>query len=115
MGKFEVLSYLQLLRKTGDENYYRHCEIHAAMRRHGISFSFTSVWRSINSLFSDGLLEVYIDAHGLQRTAKFRARIQEEIISSQTQKVYNITGVMAENHPGDDRKMRSAKRVATHG
>ena len=83
MGKFEVLSHLQMLRRCGDDRFFRHCEIHEEMRRNGQSFNFSSVWRCINSLYSDGLLEVDIDHHGLQRTARFRARMENNFFSYQ--------------------------------
>lgn len=116
MGKFEVLAYLQMLRATGDGEYYRHCEVHEAMRRSGQSYSFTSVWRSINGLYSDGLLEVRMESRGLQRTAKFRARTILAMQGSQVQRVDNIRGVPAENEPSDARRARQAPQLEVwHG
>ena len=87
MGKFEVLEYLMMLRLTGDDQYRRYGEVHSALRVRGIGLSYTSVWRSINTLYCDQLLDVIFETEGLQRTAKFRARISSTNTFAQKQRV----------------------------
>lgn len=89
MGKFEVLGYLTMRRLSGDMEYYRYGEVHEGLKSQDISLSYTSVWRSINSLYSDGLLEVEFEVEGLQRTAKFRARVLPDIQVSYMKRAYN--------------------------
>lgn len=89
MGKFEVLGFLTVRRMSGDDQYYRYGEIHEGLRTQDISLSYTSVWRSINSLACDGLLEVIFEGGPLQRTAKFRAKLSSKIQSSGMKRVHN--------------------------
>jgi len=89
MGKFEVLDYLRVMREDGLNDYLRYREIHEGLRAKGQSFSYTSVWRSLNSLYTDGLVEVRFSFEGLQRVAYFRARISS-VHTSQMKRVNNI-------------------------
>lgn len=89
MGKFEVLSYLTTKRLTGDDRFFRYQEIHQALRQDGESRSYTSVWRSINGLYSDQLLEVTFEVDGLQRMARFRARLAAEQQPSPLNRIHN--------------------------
>lgn len=90
MGRFEVLEYMQCLRAVGDEDFYRYTEVHDGLREKGVSLSYSSVWRTMNTLWSDEFLEVDFEVEGLQRTAKFRARESSVLHSSQMKRVHNI-------------------------
>lgn len=75
MGKFEVLDFLNHLRRVGDDRYYRYEEVHSMLRSEGQSFNYTSVWRTLNVLACDGLVEFDFETRGLQRIVKFRGRV----------------------------------------
>lgn len=96
MGKFEVLDYLMVLRQTGDHGFYRYAEIHAGLRRRGVSLGYGGVWRTVNCLYSDGLLEVDFAVDGLQRAALFRAKILSVPVSSEKRE-HNILRVPDQN------------------
>lgn len=99
MGKAEVFEFLVRLRLCGDDNYHRYGEVHEAMRREGQSYSYTSVWRCLNSLYSDEMLDVDFDLNGLQRTAKFRAKLSSRVQVSHMKRVHNILPEEEEKTP----------------
>lgn len=111
LGKFEVLEYLTTLRLTGDHTHRRYGDVHQELRRRGVSLSYGSVWRTMNGLYSDGLLEVAFDVDGLQRTAKFRARVAGKVLKSRTcvqiQKDYNTYRCKAESRHSTKKKETS--------
>lgn len=74
MGKFEILEYLERLRASGDDEFYRYVDIHEGMRKEGGTQSYCSVWRSILRLYNDDLLEVEWEGELLKRNPKFRGR-----------------------------------------
>lgn len=75
MGKADVFEYLLAKRLVGDDKHYSYTQIHKGMRRAGACFSYVSVWRSTNSLYSDDLVEAKFKGSDLQRKATFRARV----------------------------------------
>lgn len=113
MGKFEVLEYLTTLRLTGDHTHRRYGAVHQELRRRGVSLSYGSVWRTMNGLYSDGLLEVAFDVEGLQRTAKFRARIQKNLQISPMNRDYNTYRCKAESRHST--KKRDEQKVTANG
>ena len=90
MGKFEVLELLTTLRQTGENGYLSYGEVHDLLRRSGAGLSYQSVWRTLNTLWSDHLLEVQTEVNGLQRTILFRARVSSRLHTSQMKRVHNI-------------------------
>ena len=89
MGKYEVLGVLTVMRHTGDHRFFRYIEIHQLMKEQGMSNSYTSVWRSVNGLFSDGLLEVRKEGDLLSRTLSFRVKLEKKLHSKHIQQEYN--------------------------
>ena len=75
MADPDVLEFLQRRVATGDKKFYTACEIHKLILREGKSLGYISVWRSTNQLWRTGYIEGKFDIHGLQRRAKFRAKI----------------------------------------
>lgn len=74
MGKYEVLDYMQKLRQCGDDSYYKYCEVHRMMRRDGLKFHYSGVWRSMLSLYKDDQLEAEWEGKHIKRNPKFRAK-----------------------------------------
>lgn len=103
MGKREVSEYLLMLRMTGEHEYLRYAEIHEGMRQNGKCYNYTSVWRSVNSLFSDGLLEVRFEGGVLQRTALFRAPLPSSVQVSHMKRLHNIL-LQQEEKPRSENK-----------
>lgn len=89
MGKFEVLEYLQGRRQKGMDSYLSYAQVHEGLCRSGMGCSYTSVWRSMNSLWWEGLVEVEYEVNGLQRTALFRAHITTGLQVSDMKRVHN--------------------------
>lgn len=99
MGKAEVFEFLVRLRLCGNDDFLRYGEVHEEMRREGQSYSYTSVWRCLNGLYSDEMLEVEFDRNGLQRTAKFRAKLSRRMQVSHMKRVHNILSEQEERTP----------------
>lgn len=99
MGKYEVLGLLIMLRQTGDHEYYRYAEIHQLMIEHDMSQSYTAVWRSVNVLYSDGLLDVKVEGGLLDRTLRFRAKLSRVLQASDMKGVHNTYRKM-QQRPG---------------
>lgn len=90
MGKYEVLGWLVQRRASGDMQYYTYSEVHEAMRRGGLTGHYTSTWRSMNVLWSDGLLEASWEGTVVQRTIRFRAKLPTSLQVSDMKRLHNI-------------------------
>lgn len=116
MGKYEVLGVLTVLRSSGDDGYYRYAEIHHLLGVHGLDCSYTAVWRSVNGLYCDGLLDVLKEGDILHRSLRFRARILTSKHSTYVHSVYNkyrkIDQSRAARIPEADRQSPGATRKA---
>jgi hypothetical protein len=122
MGKYEVLGLLIMLRQTGDHQHYRYTEIHQMMIEHDMSQSYTAVWRSVNVLYSDGLLDVKVEGGLLDRTLKFRAKLSRVLQTSDMKRVHNTYRKMhqgsgrpvpgATSEPGRKELLATSKRAA---
>lgn len=97
LGKYEVLGLLTLLRDSGDNKFYRYNDIHQMMLERGISNNYTSVWRSINSLFCDGLLDVEKEGDILSRTLRFRCKKELSNVNVKKNKEYYTYQAVQDN------------------
>lgn len=78
MGQEEILNYLIGLRYRGDHRYRPYYQIHKGLSRNGVALSRVSVWRSVNSLFWSGDLEMNAAGDVLQRKVGFRAKVEKK-------------------------------------
>jgi hypothetical protein len=90
LGKFEVLEYLRGLRSGGDEAYWSYVEIHRGVVLSGVGLSYVSVYRSVNALWCDGLLEASILGDVVRRSVRFRAKLLRGVQVSGVPGRYNI-------------------------
>lgn len=89
MGQFELYAFLMRLRLTGDDRFLTSREVYQLYIVE-VHCYYTGVWRSLNALWSSGMVESLIEDRGLQRTVRFRAKIPSGVQVSGMKREYNI-------------------------